>query len=102
MYKVEILEKDCESSSFLYDRKKSLLEAFRIQRLQGAPIKSTTHIQYACKVGGCGLCKIKVVQGDFRMGTYSTKVLPSHELSQNITLACKTFLESDSKIEILE
>ena len=100
MFKVEIMEKDCESS-FLCDRKKSLLEAFRIQRLQGAPIKSTTQIPYACKVGGCGVCKIKIVQGNYQMGTYSTKVLSNEELSQNITLACKTFLESDSRIEIV-
>ena len=101
MFKVEIIDKDHETSSFVCDSKTSLLEAFRVQRLLGASIKPTTQISYACKVGGCGVCKIKIIQGKYHMGTYATKVLPDEDILQNITLACKTFLESDSKIEIL-
>jgi ferredoxin len=101
MFKVEIIDKEGALSSFLYDSKKSLLESFRVQRLLRASLKSTTEIPYACKVGGCGVCKIKVRQGEYQLETYSAKVLPNEELSQNITLACKTYLKSDSKIEIL-
>lgn len=101
MFKVEIIDKEGVTSSFLYDRKKSLLESFRLQRLLRASLKSTKEIPNACKVGGCGVCKIKVHQGEYQLETYSAKVLPNEELSQNITLACKTFLNSDSKIEIL-
>jgi CDP-4-dehydro-6-deoxyglucose reductase len=66
-----------------------------------ASLKSAKEIPYACKVGGCGVCKIKVHQGEYQLETYSAKVLLNEELSQNITLACKTYLKSNSKIEIL-
>jgi ferredoxin len=101
MFKVEIIDKEGVPTSFLYDSKKSLLESFRLQRLIRTSIKTTAEIPYACKVGGCGVCKIKIHQGEYELGTYSTKVLPNAELSENITLACKTYLKSDSKIEIL-
>ena len=101
MFKVEIIDNEGATSNFLYDRKKSLLDSFRVQRLLRTSLKSTKEIPYACKVGGCGLCKVKVHQGEYQLETYSAKVLPDEELSQNITLACKTYLNSDSKIEIL-
>ncbi|HHY68118.1 MAG TPA: 2Fe-2S iron-sulfur cluster binding domain-containing protein [Alicyclobacillus sp.] len=93
MFNVEIVDSfyEKEKPFFSCTNQQSLLDA---TRLQGVRIK------YACKVGGCGLCKIKVVEGEYRRGTCSVSGLPYDERLQNYTLACKTYPTSDMKILI--
>lgn len=65
-----------------------------------AVIKHGLKIPYACKGGGCGMCKIEVEEGEFKRGRSSKAVLPDHERVMNYTLACKTYPRSDMKILI--
>jgi ferredoxin len=57
-------------------------------------------IPYACKGGGCGLCKIKVEFGEFEQGRCSMAVLPNDEKALNYTLACKTFPKGNMEIDL--
>ena len=46
--------------------------------LDGAQ-KNGVNIPYACKGGGCGLCKVRVEEGEFERGRSSIAVLPNDE-----------------------
>ena len=69
--------------------------------LDGAQ-RNGVKIPYACKGGGCGLCKIKVEFGEFEQGRCSMAVLPNDERALNYTLACKTYALSDLRITLLK
>jgi len=67
--------------------------------LDGAQ-KNGVKIPYACKGGGCGLCKVRVEEGEFERGRSSTAVLPNDERILNYTLACKTYPKSNMKVQL--
>jgi ferredoxin len=90
MLTIKVLD-DRESIIGLCHENESLLDAVN---------KHGKKIPYACKGGGCGLCKIKVEEGEFKRGRSSKAVLPDHEKAMNYTLACKTYPISDMKILI--
>jgi ferredoxin len=67
--------------------------------LDGAQ-RNRVKIPYACKGGGCGLCKVRVEEGEFERGRSSMAVLPNDERSLNYTLACKTYPKGNMKIQL--
>jgi len=67
--------------------------------LDGAQ-KKGIKIPYACKGGGCGLCKIKVETGEFERGRSSKAVLSDEERVINYSLACKTYPKSNLEIHL--
>ena len=102
MYNVKIAdEKGLIRHHFVCGSRQTLLDAARIQNLFNAAKQSWIRLSYACKVGGCGLCKVKVMEGEYTQGTCSWTALTKEERMQNITLACKTYPHSDLKIFIL-
>ncbi|WP_232699285.1 2Fe-2S iron-sulfur cluster-binding protein [Brevibacillus daliensis] len=52
-------------------------------------------IPTGCRSGGCGMCKIQVIQGNFTLGTSSYAVLPKEEREEGYGLACKIYPKSD-------
>lgn len=52
-------------------------------------------IPVGCRNGGCGICKIRVVEGEFEVGKMSIKHVSAEEREKNFTLACKTFPKTD-------
>lgn len=70
------------------------------QTILDAACNQGVNIEYACKGGGCGLCKIKVADGDFERGKSSKAVLPDSDRKQDYTLACKTYPKSNMKVHI--
>ncbi|MGI9284386.1 MAG: 2Fe-2S iron-sulfur cluster-binding protein [Pseudomonadales bacterium] len=54
-----------------------------------------TTIPVGCRGGGCGMCKIRIVVGDFITGKMSKKHIPESEERQGYTLACRSFPRSD-------
>jgi ferredoxin len=67
--------------------------------LDGAQ-KNGVKIPYACKGGGCGMCKVRVEDGEFERGRSSLAVLPNDERELNYTLACKTYPKTNLKIQL--
>lgn len=55
-------------------------------------------VPVGCRQGGCGVCKIRVMEGEFKTGKMSVKHVPQAERKFNYTLACKTFPKSDLTI----
>lgn len=91
MFKVTVLDENIQNSQITCGGTESILDAANRQGIK---------IPYACKGGGCGLCKIKIEEGEFERGKSSKAMLPDHEREMNYTLACKTFPTSDVKIQI--
>jgi CDP-4-dehydro-6-deoxyglucose reductase len=91
MFRVKVLDYNGEKLEFMCRTDQSLLDAARMQGIK---------IPYACKGGGCGLCKIKIEKGDFERGVSSKEVLPDTERDLLFTLACKTYPCSDMKVRL--
>ncbi|MBB6444937.1 2Fe-2S iron-sulfur cluster binding domain-containing protein [Bacillus benzoevorans] len=89
MYKVKVLNQNGIQQELVCKDNQTLLDAANIQGVT---------INYACKGGGCGLCKIKVNEGSYERGKSSKAVLPDSEREQDYTLACKTFPKSDMQV----
>jgi ferredoxin len=54
-----------------------------------------------CRNGGCGICEIKILEGDYFAGVASTK--RAYSASNEISLlACKTYALSDLLVEIVK
>ncbi|MDM5196753.1 2Fe-2S iron-sulfur cluster binding domain-containing protein [Fictibacillus enclensis] len=91
MFKIKVLDDMENESEYVCRESESLLDAARQQGF---------NISYACKGGGCGICKIKIEDGNFERQACSIDVLPDTERAMNYTLACKTYPKSDMKVLI--
>ena len=90
MFKVTVIDIDGQNPQITCGETESLLDAAKRQGVK---------IPYACKGGGCGMCKIKIEEGVFERKKSSKAVLPDHERERNYTLACKTFAKGDLIIQ---
>lgn len=89
MYKINSV--DLEKGDFWCLQEETLLDAACRQGI---------FIPYACKGGGCGMCKIRVVEGNYERGLCSKAVLSDPQRVEHYTLACKTFPRSDLKVNL--
>lgn len=87
MYKIKVI--DGNYHTFFSKDGESLLDALQ---------KHNVKIPYACRGGGCGLCKVKIEAGEFERGPSSKEALPDEEREMNYTLACKTYPKSEIKV----
>lgn len=55
-------------------------------------------IKVGCKGGGCGICKIQILEGDVDRGISSRSVLPLTEIEQGFALSCQTKPNTDISI----
>lgn len=55
-------------------------------------------IPVGCRNGGCGMCKIQIIGGDYRTGKMSRAHVTELEESQGFVLACRT--QPGSALEI--
>ena len=59
-------------------------------------------IPVGCRGGGCGVCRVQVVDGDlYHTGKMSRAQVPLEDEEQGICLACKLFPESDLHLKVL-
>lgn len=56
-------------------------------------------IKVGCRGGGCGLCKVKILQGRYQTKRMSKAHISSEEQASGFALACRVFPESDLVIE---
>lgn len=52
-----------------------------------------------CCAGGCGICKVRVLEGTYETKVMSRAQVSLEEESQGIALACRIVPSSDLKIE---
>lgn len=71
----------------------SVLAAMEQLRRKGIPV--------GCRNGGCGVCKVRVIEGECSKKKCSRAVVSEQEESQGFALACKTYPRSDMRVEVV-
>ena len=59
-------------------------------------------VPVGCRKGGCGVCKIRVMTGEFETGKMSIKHVSEQERHENFSLACKTYPKSDLLFSLIK
>lgn len=64
--------------------------------------RQMTKLPYGCANGGCAMCKMYVVSGEYDFLLYSKGALSDEERDEGYILACKTVPRSDMEIEEID
>lgn len=83
---------------FRCDEQQHLLQGMQTFRI-GEPLLKV--IPVGCRGGGCGVCRIRVVGGEYEAKKMSRKHITEDEQAAGIVLACRVFPRSDLEIEVL-
>jgi len=59
-------------------------------------------IPVGCRGGGCGVCKSRIVSGDYRAAKMSRACVSADEQAAGVVLACRVVPRSDIEIEALD
>lgn len=60
-----------------------------------------SQIQSGCHNGGCGVCRIRILEGSYQTKSVSRFHVDDADAAEGIGLACRTFPASDLVIEVL-
>ena len=71
----------------------TVLAAMERQQINGVPV--------GCRGGGCGVCKVRVITGDYRTGKMSRSKVSENEERTGCALACRLYPESSLMLEAL-
>lgn len=52
-------------------------------------------IPVGCRGGGCGICRVRVLEGEYTTGKMSSVHVSAEDLRQNCVLACRLYPRSD-------
>jgi len=52
-------------------------------------------VPVGCRNGGCGVCKVQVLEGDYRCGPMSRRHVAADQQDQGFALACRLYPISD-------
>lgn len=52
-------------------------------------------IPVGCRGGGCGLCRVRILHGEYKTGKMSDAYVSAQDASQNYALACQLYPLSD-------
>jgi ferredoxin len=69
--------------------------------LQGMMLRGRSGIPVGCRGGGCGVCKVRVLDGRFSTGTMSGACVSAEEREAGVALACKLFPETDLRLAVI-
>jgi ferredoxin len=83
---------------FVCGEQQHLLQGMQNFRL-GMPMLKA--IPVGCRGGGCGICRIKILAGDYEAKKMSRKHIPEQDQAQGIVLACRVYPRSELTVEVL-
>lgn len=58
-------------------------------------------IPVGCRGGGCGVCKVQVIAGEYRTGAMSRACVSAEEQQQGYALACKLIPKTDLRLKVV-
>ena len=58
-------------------------------------------IRVGCRGGGCGICRVRVLSGNFRSGVISREQLSAEQQADGYALACKLYPLSDLNLQVV-
>lgn len=89
-HRIQVKNRDAE---FHCPADKTLLVGMEQQR--------TTALDVGCRGGGCGVCKIRVLSGEYERKRMSRAHISEQEEQDGLALACRIFPRSDLCIEAI-
>jgi len=72
------------------------MQAFRV----GEPLLRV--IPVGCRGGGCGVCRVRILSGEYQARKMSCKHVGESERAAGEALACRVYPRSDITIEVLQ
>lgn len=79
--------------SFRCAQNESLLRGMERLGKKGIPV--------GCRGGGCGVCKVEIVSGDYTKKVMSRAYVTQEEEAAGQVLACRVFPRSDIQLRVL-
>lgn len=73
--------------SFDVDTDRPVLHEMQMRGVPAIPI--------GCRGGGCGVCRVEVMSGNYRTKRMSSRHISDDDLANGVVLACRIFPESD-------
>ncbi len=58
-------------------------------------------IPVGCRSGGCGVCKVKIISGDYQTKIMSREHVTEPEEEEGVVLACRVFPLSDISLQVV-
>lgn len=58
-------------------------------------------VQVGCRSGGCGVCRVQVMEGEYECGTMSGAEVCAQDVARGIALACQVYPRSDLRIRAM-
>lgn len=58
-------------------------------------------VPVGCRSGGCGVCRVRVVHGEYETGRMSAAQVNGAEAATGIALACQLFPRTDLRIAVI-
>lgn len=58
-------------------------------------------LSVGCRSGGCGVCRVRVEQGDYTVGPMSAAQVDSVAAAQGVALACRLFPRTDLRVRAI-
>ena len=87
-----------EDQEFFCGEDQDLLQGMRSFRI-GVPMLEA--IPVGCRGGGCGICRIRVLAGDYETEKMSRKHVTEEEQADGLALACRVYPRSDLRVEVM-
>lgn len=58
-------------------------------------------IPVGCRGGGCGVCKVKIITGNFSTKKMSREHISEQDEAKSVVLACRVFPQSDISLSVI-
>lgn len=87
------IELDNCAQSFVCADDLNVLRGMECLGLKGIPV--------GCRGGGCGVCKVRVLAGEYHTAKMSRACVSQQEETDGYVLACRLFALSDLRLEVV-
>lgn len=68
--------------------------------LTGLQRQGIASVPVGCRGGGCGVCKVRVVRGRYKVGKMSRRHISEEEERSGFALACRLYPESPLTLDV--
>lgn len=75
--------------------------AARLDVLRGMEALGRRGIPVGCRGGGCGVCKVRVLDGPYRTEKMSRACVSEQEQAQGYALACRLYADGDLRLQVV-
>ena len=69
--------------------------------LRGMEALGRRGIPVGCRGGGCGVCKVQIISGEYEARKMSRSYVSAEEIAQGIVLACRAFPRGEVSLTVV-